>query len=205
RRANDPTNSDAVVTSWPAEPRTLAGCVQPLLGAIGELAVTGAETARVNYGADGWTVHHNTDLWRQSAPVGGFGHGDPVWALWPMGGAWLAQHLWEHYAFGGDEAWLRTTGYPLMAGAARFCLAMLVEDDDGHLVTSPSTSPEHKFRLDDGGLAAISAGAAMDLGIVWDVATNALQAAAVLGIDDALCARLRQALRRLKPYRIDAQ
>lgn len=203
--SNYTTNINTEMNYWPAEPGNLAECARPLLDAIGELAVTGAETARVNYGADGWTLHHNTDLWRQTAPVGGFGHGDPVWALWPLGGAWLAQHLWEHYAFGGDESWLGTTAYPLMAGAARFCLAMLVEDAEGYLAPSPSTSPEHKFRTEDGRLAAISAGAAMDLGLVWDVATNVLQAAAVLGIDDALCTQLRETLRRLEPYRIDAQ
>lgn len=203
--ANYTININTEMNYWPAEPANLAECHGPLLSAIGELAVPGRETARVNYGAEGWTAHHNTDLWRQTAPVGGFGDGDPVWALWPMGGAWLAQHLWEHYAFGGDEAWLRATAWPLLADAARFCLSLLVEDVDGYLVTSPSTSPEHKFRLPDGRHAAVSAGTAMDLGIVWDVATNVLQAAAVLGIDDALTARLRQTLRRLRPFRIDAQ
>jgi alpha-L-fucosidase 2 len=203
--SNYTININTEMNYWPAEPGNLAECHRPLLTAIGELAVPGRETARVNYGAEGWTAHHNTDLWRQTAPVGGFGDGDPVWALWPMGGAWLAQHLWEHYAFGGDETWLRATAWPLMCDAARFCLALLVEDADGHLVTSPSTSPEHKFRLPDGRYAAVSAGTAMDLGIVWDVATNVLQAATVLRIDDALTARLRHALQRLRPYRIDAQ
>lgn len=203
--ANYTTNINAEMNYWPAEPGNLAECHAPLLAAIGELATTGRETARVNYGADGWALHHNTDLWRQTAPVGGFGHGDAVWALWPMGGPWLAQHLWEHYAFGGDQVWLRDTAYPLMTGAARFALALLVDDSDGHLVTSPSTSPEHKFRLPDGRVAAISAGAAMDLALIWDVATNVLQAAAVLGIDDAFTAQVRTTLARLKPYRIDAR
>lgn len=203
--ANYTININTQMNYWPAEPGNLAECHRPLLSAIAELAVPGRETARVNYGAEGWTAHHNTDLWRQTAPVGGFGDGDPVWALWPMGGAWLAQHLWEHYAFGGDEAWLRATAWPLMADAARFCLGLLVEDAAGYLVTAPSTSPEHKFRLPDGRHAAVSAGTAMDLGIVWDVATNVLQAAAVLGIDDALTASLRQALARLRPFRIDGQ
>ena len=203
--SNYTVNINTEMNYWPAEPANLAECHEPLLAAIGELAANGAETARVNYGADGWTTHHNTDLWRQTAPVGRFGEGDPVWAWWPMGGAWLAQHLWEHYAFGGDREWLRRTALPLMAGAARFCLDMLVEDGDGFLVTSPSTSPEHKFRLPDGGLAAVNAGSAMDLGITWDVCTKVLQAARVRGVEDETTARLAQALPRLRPYRIDAQ
>ena len=94
--------------------------------------------------------HHNSDLWRQSAPVGDFGEGDPVWAFWPMGGPWLAQHLWKHYAFGGDASFCATRAYPVMKGAAEFCLDWLIDDGKGHLVTAPSTSPEHKFVLPDG-------------------------------------------------------
>lgn len=211
--SNYTVNINTEMNYWLAEPANLAECHEPLLTAIGELAVNGAETARVNYGAGGWTTHHNTDLWRQTAPVGRFGTGDPVWALWPMGGAWLAQHLWEHYAFGGDRAWLQRTALPLMAGAARFCLDLLVEDADGFLATSPSTSPEHKFRMPDGRFAAVNAGSAMDLAITWDVCTNVLQAAQVVGGADgprggdlgALVARIRQSLPRLRPYRIDAQ
>ena len=202
--SNHTLNINTPMNYWPAEPANLAECHRPLLSAIAELAVSGRKTARVNYGADGWTAHHNTDLWRQTAPVGDFGHGDPHWALWPMGGTWLAQHLWEHYAFGGDEAWLRTA-YPVMADAARFCLALLVEDADGYLVTSPSTSPEHRFRQPDGRLAAVPAGSAMDLALVWDVATNVMQAAAVLDIDATFAAQLDTARARLRPYRLDAQ
>jgi alpha-L-fucosidase 2 len=202
--SNYTVNINTEMNYWPAEPANLAECHAPLLAMVGELAVPGAETARVNYGARGWTTHHNTDLWRQTAPVGRFGEGDPVWASWPMGGAWLSQHLWEHYAFGGDSAWLRATAYPLMRGAAEFCLDLLVPDADGHLATSPSTSPEHKFRLPDGRFAATNAGSAMDLGITWDACTNVLQAAAILGIDDLVTARIREALPRLRPYRIDA-
>ena len=180
--SNYTVNINTQMNYWPAEPANLAEGHQPLLAAIGELAVNGAETARVNYGA-----------------------GDPVWASWPMGGAWLAQHLWEHYAFGGDRDWLRRTAFPLMSGAARFCLDLLVQDADGYLSTSPSTSPEHKFRLPDGRFAAVNAGSAMDLGITWDVCTNVLQAAQVLDVSDALVTRIRQVLPRLRPYRVDAQ
>jgi alpha-L-fucosidase 2 len=203
--SNYTVNINTEMNYWPAEPANLAECHEPLLAMVGQLAKPGAETARVNYGASGWVTHHNTDLWRQTAPVGRFGEGDPVWASWPMGGAWLAQHLWEHYAFGGDARWLRETAYPLMSGAAAFCLDLLVTDADGYLSPSPSTSPEHQFRLPDGTVAAVNAGSAMDLGLTWDVCTNVRQAAQTLGITDALTARIDQALPRLRPYRINSE
>ncbi|WP_157898921.1 glycosyl hydrolase family 95 catalytic domain-containing protein [Luteitalea pratensis] len=202
--SNYTVNINTEMNYWPAEPANLAECHQPLLEMIGELAVPGAATARINYGAGGWTTHHNTDLWRQTAPVGRFGEGDPVWASWPMGGAWLSQHLWEHYAFGGDASWLRKTAYPLMQGAALFALDLLVTDRDGYLATSPSTSPEHPFRLPEGRQAAVNSGSAMDLAITWDVCTSVLQAATALGITDDATARIREVLPRLRPYRIDA-
>ncbi len=202
--SNYTVNINTQMNYWPAEVANLAECHQPLLAMVGELAGPGAATARINYGASGWTTHHNTDLWRQTAPVGRFGEGDPVWASWPMGGAWLAQHLWEHYAFGGDLEWLRRTAYPVMRGAAEFALDLLVTDGDGYLSTSPSTSPEHPFRLPNGRHAAVNFGSAMDLGITWDICTNVLQAAQAIGTDDAVTARIRESLPRLRPYRIDA-
>jgi alpha-L-fucosidase 2 len=202
--SNYTVNINTEMNYWPAEPANLADCHEPLLRMIGELSAPGAETARVNYGASGWVTHHNTDLWRQTAPVGRFGEGDPVWASWPMGGAWLAQHLWEHYAYGGDAEWLRQTAYPLMSGAAQFCLDLLVTDADGYWSPSPSTSPEHQFRLPDGTVAAVNAGSAMDLGLTWDVCTNVRQAARALGIADAVTARIDAVLPRLRPYRINA-
>ena len=104
---------------------------EPLIDFIGRLALNGRKTAAINYGARGWVAHHNSDLWAQTAPVGDFGDGDPVWAYWPMGGVWLTQHLWEHYAFSGDEAFLRDKAYPIMKEAALFCLDWLIEDQEG--------------------------------------------------------------------------
>lgn len=198
-------NINAQMNYWPAETTNLAELHGPLLDFIADLAVTGAKTAATNYGARGWTAHHNSDIWRQSAPVGDFGHGDPVWALWPMAGPWLAQHLWEHYAFGGDRKYLQTRAYPLMKGAAEFCLDFLIEDKNGQLTTSPSTSPEHKFVMSDGRQAAVSAGAAMDLALIWDLFTNTIEAADALAHDRPFRDRLAQARRRLAPYRIDAR
>lgn len=198
-------NINAQMNYWPAETTNLAELHGPLIDFIADLAVTGAKTAATNYGARGWTAHHNADIWRQSAPVGDFGHGDPVWALWPMAGPWLAQHLWEHYAFGGDRKYLQSRAYPLMKGAAEFCLDFLIEDGSGRLTTSPSTSPEHKFVMPDGRQAAVSAGAAMDLALIWDLFTNTIEAADALAIDRPFRDRLEQARKRLAPYRIDAR
>ena len=198
-------NINAEMNYWPAETANLAELHEPLLAFTADLAVTGAKTAATNYGARGWTAHHNSDLWRQSAPVGDYGHGDPVWALWAMGGPWLAQHLFEHYAFGGDLAYLSDRAYPLMKGAALFCLDWLIEDGHGSLVTAPSTSPEHKFVLPDGRQAAVSQASSMDLALIWDLFTNTLQAGAALGGDQAFRQRLEEARSRLRPFHIGSE
>jgi alpha-L-fucosidase 2 len=198
-------NINTEMNYWPAETANLAELHEPLISLVEGLSVTGAKTAATNYGARGWTAHHNADLWRQSAPVGNYGDGDPVWALWPMAGPWLAQHLWEHYAFGGDGTYLRTRAYPVMAGAAEFCLDWLVDNGHGQLVTAPSTSPEHKFVLPDGSRAAVTQAASMDLALVWDLFRNLLQAETVVGSGTPLTARLEDALARLLPYHINSK
>ena len=139
--SNYTTNINTEMNYWPAEVCNLAECHEPLFAMVEELQVTGSRTARAHYGARGWTVHHNVDLWRLSSPVGG----SAGWAFWPMAGVWLCRHLWEHYLFGGDRDFLRDRAYPAMKGAALFCLDWLVEDGKGHLTTCPSTSPENAF------------------------------------------------------------
>jgi alpha-L-fucosidase 2 len=195
-------NINAEMNYWPAETTNLPELHGPLLKMAEELSVTGQRTASANYGARGWTAHHNSDIWRQSAPVGDYGHGDPVWAFWPMAGPWLSQHMWEHYAFGGDPAYLRTRAYPVMKAAAEFCLDWLVDDGNGRLTTSPSTSPENKFVLPGGERAAVSAGAAMDLALIWDLFTNLVDASRALGIDAAFRTELEKARGRLAPHRV---
>jgi alpha-L-fucosidase 2 len=137
--------------------------------------------------------------------VGAYGQGDPVWANWSGASAWLSQHLWEHYAFGGDLAWLRERAYPVMKGAAEFYLDYLVPDAAGRLVTSPSTSPENKFLLPEGRAAAVSAGATMDRALVWDLFTNVLAASEALGTDRDFRERVRAARDRLLPYQIGSR
>jgi alpha-L-fucosidase 2 len=202
--SNYTLNINAQMNYWHAESANLAEMHGPLLDMIGDLAVTGAKTARTNYGAPGWCAHHNSDLWRQSAPVGDFGGGDPVWASWPMAAPWLAQHLWWHYAYGGDHEFLATRAYPVMKSAAEFCLQWLVDNGKGQLVTAPSTSPEHKFVLPDGRQAAVSQACSMDLALIWDLFTNLLDAIDVLNVDAAFGKSLESALAKLLPYHVNS-
>ncbi|TYP73084.1 glycoside hydrolase family 95 protein [Paenibacillus methanolicus] len=199
--SNYTLNINAQMNYWPAETCNMAEMHEPLLDFIARLAVSGGKTAEVNYGASGWVAHHNSDLWAQSAPVGDYGHGDPAWALWPMGGVWLAQHLWEHYAFGRDQAYLRDRAYPIMKGAALFCLDWLIPNEDGCLITAPSTSPEHTF-IDREQTCAVSAATTMDLSLIWDLFTNCMEASEALGIDEAFRERLSKALGHLLPLQI---
>ena len=141
---NYTVNINLEMNYWPAESCGLSECHAPLFDLIARLAQAGQKTAQSVYGVGGWCVHHNANIWGVTWPVGN-GTNDPVWASWPMGGAWLCLHLWEHYAFTQDRKFLQARAWPLMRGAAQFCLEFLTEDGRGHLVTSPSTSPEHHF------------------------------------------------------------
>ncbi|RKP57329.1 glycoside hydrolase family 95 protein [Cohnella endophytica] len=194
-------NINAEMNYWPAETCNLAECHTPLLDLIGRLAINGKKTAEVHYGAKGWTAHHNSDIWCQTSPVGDYGHGDAVWALWPMGGVWLCQHLWEHYAFGRNETFLREQAYPVMKEAALFCLDWLHDDGTGRLITSPSTSPEHKFRTADG-LSGVSIASTMDMSLMWDLFTNLIEAGGILGVDESFREELESTRSRLYPMQI---
>lgn len=200
--SNYTININTQMNYWPAESTNLAECHTPLFDLIEDLSINGRKTAEVNYGCRGWVAHHNTDFWRQTGQVGAYGWGDPVWACWPMSAGWLCQHLWEHYAFGGDVDFLRTRAYPIMKSAAEFCLDWLLEDGSGHLVTAPSTSPENKFTTPNGQHAAVSMASTMDLAIIWDLLTNCSEAAQILGIDNDFNAELTTARARLYPPQI---
>lgn len=190
-------NINTQMNYWPVGPANLDECVEPLLKMVEELAVTGARTARDSYGARGWVVHHNTDLWRATAPIDG-----PLWGMWPTGGAWLCTTLWEHYQYHPRPELLRRLA-PLLAGASLFFLDTLVEDPKGRgLVTSPSISPENNHHPD----VALCAGPAMDRQILRDLFDVTLQAQAQLGqADPAFTDALRKARARLPADRIGAQ
>ncbi|WP_438433064.1 glycoside hydrolase family 95 protein [Gorillibacterium sp. sgz500922] len=200
-----PWNSDYTVNIntqmnyWPAEPANLGECHLPLFDMLEELSVTGGRTARIHYGCRGWTAHHNVDLWRMSSPT----DGSPSWAFWPMGGAWLSLHLWEHYAFSMDREFLRSRAYPLMKGAALFCLDYLEEQPDGTLVTNPSTSPENKFLTEDGEPCSVSMASTMDMSIIRELFACTQEAASLLGMDEEFADELRRAAERLVPFRVD--
>ncbi|HVU16620.1 MAG TPA: glycoside hydrolase family 95 protein [Candidatus Didemnitutus sp.] len=203
--SNYTLNINTEMNYWPVEVANLPECHEPLFDFIGELAVNGSETARINYGTHGWVAHHNSDLWAQTCPVGDFGHGEPRWANWPMSAGWLARHLWEHYAFGRDEKFLRQTAWPLMRGAAEFYLDWLVDDGRGHLVTAPSTSPELDFTTPDGKHADVAVGSAMDMGIIRDLFRNCREAARVLGLDDDVTRRIAAAEPKLLPFQVGSR
>jgi len=158
---------------------------QPFLDFIKNVAATGKVTAKEFYHTSGWAVHHNSDIWALSNPVGDIGQGDPMWANWTMGSPWLSQHLWTHYEFTKDKKFLKETAYPLMKGAAEFCLDFLVEDKNGYLVTAPSFSPENSFIDDNGKQGSASIATTMDMSIIWDLFTNLIDASNELNEDAA--------------------
>jgi alpha-L-fucosidase 2 len=186
-------NINTEMNYWPAEPGNLGECVEPLTTMVLDLTKTGAHTAQVMYGARGWVVHHNTDLWRATAPIDG-----PPWGMWPMGGAWLLQNLWEHYQFTGDQKYLAEI-YPAMKGSAQFFLDTLVEEPTHHwLVTSPSLSPENPHPNG----ASLCAGPTMDQEILRDLFANCIQASEILGRDKKFRQQLAAARTRLAPLQI---
>ncbi|MBB3878543.1 glycosyl hydrolase family 95 catalytic domain-containing protein [Sphingomonas pseudosanguinis] len=186
-------NINTEMNYWPAEPTGLGECVAPLVQMVRELAISGERTAREMYGARGWVCHHNTDLWRATAPIDG-----APWGMWPTGGAWLCTHLWEHYDYHRDPAFLASV-YPLMRGAALFFLDTLQTDPaTGHLVTSPSLSPENEHSPG----VSICAGPAMDQQILRDLFDQVARAAAILNIDAEFAAQVKAARARLAPDRI---
>ncbi|WP_379141344.1 glycoside hydrolase N-terminal domain-containing protein [Paenibacillus sp. sgz500992] len=202
--SNYTLNINAQMNYWPAESCNLPEMHEPMIDFIGRLAINGCKTAEINYGAKGWVAHHNSDLWGQTAPAGDYGHGDPVWASWPMGGVWLTQHLWEHYSFSGDLSFLRDTAYPIMKESALFCLDWLIENKDGYLVTSPSASPELKF-LTGKGRSAVSDGATMDLSLIGELFDNCILSSELLELDEDFAQSLLEAKARMLPYQIGAQ
>jgi alpha-L-fucosidase 2 len=182
-------NINTEMNYWPAEVTNLAETTQPLFEALKDLTQSGAIVAREHYGAPGWVLHHNFDLWRGAAPINHSNHG-----IWPTGGAWLSQHLWEHYLFGGDRAFLKNTAYPIMKGSAQFFAHALTETPDGKwLVSGPSNSPEN------GGLVM---GPTMDHQIIRELFRNTIEAAKVLNADAPFRRQLEAIRARIAPNRV---
>ena len=199
--SNYTININTQMNYWPAENCNLGECHLPLADMLHGLAERGSRTAREHYGCRGWCAHHNTDLWRQSEAVGALaGDADGVgYGFWPMGGAWLARHIWEHYQFSRDEGFLREN-WEVLKGAALFMLDWLVPDDEGFLTTCPSTSPENTY-YENGRATWVCEGSTMDLAIARDLFDLCAEAGSILGEDAALCREFAQARARLRPYR----
>jgi alpha-L-fucosidase 2 len=189
-------NINTEMNYWPAETCNLAECAEPLFAMIKDLSVTGARTAKEMYGASGWVAHHNTDLWRATGPIDFADSG-----MWPTGGAWLCQHLWEHYAFNNDKAFLKDA-YPVMKGAAQFFVDTLVEEPTHKwLVTCPSVSPEKHTPFG----TSVCAGPSMDEEILRDLFTHCIEASKILDTDPDFRAKLEQTRSRLVPLQIGKQ
>jgi alpha-L-fucosidase 2 len=185
-------NINTEMNYWPAEGANLGECVEPLVDMLADCAETGAKTARGHYDCGGWVLHHNTDVWRGAAPINKSNHG-----IWPVGGAWLCQHLWWRYEFGGDEEYLRERAYPIMKGAAEFFTEYLIEDprrpEKKWLISGPSNSPEQ------GGLVM---GPTMDHQIIRGLFADCIAASEVLGVDEDFRAKLIRMRARIAPNQI---
>jgi len=200
--SNYTININTQMNYWPAEPTNLPEMHELLFAFIKNLSVTGAVTARQFYHMNGWVAHHNSDIWALSNPVGNKGKGEPKWANWAQGANWLCQDLWEHYQFNLDKKFLRDTAYPLMKGAAIFCLDWLVKDKDGYWVVAPSVSPENDFIYGAGRSGDVSVATTMDMSIIWDLFSNLINASTILHTDSAFRTVLIDKKSRLCPLHI---
>lgn len=182
-------NINTEMNYWPVEIANLAECQEPLYSLIADCAETGKTVAKEHYNAAGWVLHHNTDIWRGTAPINHSNHG-----IWVSGGAWLSRHLWEHYQFSQDKAFLAERAYPIMKGAAEFFTQFLIKDPKtGFLISTPSNSPEN------GGLVA---GPTMDHQIIRALFRSCIDASEILGTDQEFALKLKEMLPKIAPNQI---
>jgi alpha-L-fucosidase 2 len=191
-------NINTEMNYWPAEVTNLSECTSPLFNMIKDLAENGAQTARIYYNAGGWVAHHNTDLWRGTAPVDAARYG-----MWPVGGIWLCHHIWEHYLYTGDVDFLKEF-YPVMKGAAQFLMdIMTLEPKHKWLVIPFSMSPEQGYFIKDGDKeVSLSSTTTMNIGMVRDLFPHVIEAGKILNIDREFGAILSDALEKIPPYQI---
>ncbi|MGD8781989.1 MAG: glycoside hydrolase family 95 protein [Ignavibacteria bacterium] len=188
-------NINTEMNYWPSEITNLSEMNEPLIQMIRELSRTGQQTAKGMYGAEGWVLHHNTDIWRMNGPIDG-----AFWGMWPMGGAWLCQHLWEKYEYNGDKEYLKSV-YPVMQSAVKFYLSFLVEEPKHKwLVVSPSVSPENSPAVHPE--SSIAAGTTMDNQLLFDLFTKTIKTAKILNTDEELVKKIKETLERLPPMQI---
>ena len=190
-------NINTEMNYWPAEVTNLSELHEPLFDLIDLARPDGRHIAKALYGARGFVLHHNTDIWGDAVPIDGVGSG-----IWAMGGAWLSLHLWDHYDFTHDRQFLARRAYPVMKEAAEFLLDYLVDDGKGHLVTGPSLSPENTYKLPNGVTAKLCMGPTMDTEITRQLLTRVIDASVILNIDAAFRAKAKAAMDRLPPFQI---
>lgn len=200
--SNYTTNINVQMNYWPAEPTNLSEMHTPLFTLMQAQAINGKKTAKEFYQLDGWVLHHNSDIWGLTNPVGDMGNGDPKWANWAMGANWMCEHAWQHYQFTGDKKFLNDTAYPLMKGAITFTLGWLIEDKDGYLVTAPSGSPENSFKDEKGVQGSISAASTMDMSIIRDLFSHFIKASELLGKDADFRQVVISKQKKLYPFQI---
>jgi alpha-L-fucosidase 2 len=190
-------NINTEMNYWPAEVCNLSELHEPLFDLIENAREDGRRVARDLYGARGFVIHHNTDIWGDAVPIDGVGSG-----IWPMGGAWLSLHLWEHYDFTRDRQFLAQRAYPVMKEAAEFLLSYLVDDGQGHLLTGPSISPENRYQAADGQIAKLCMAPTMDLEITRALFDRVIEASQLLNSDIYFRQKLATARDRLPPLKI---
>jgi alpha-L-fucosidase 2 len=190
-------NINTEMNYWPAEVTNLSELHEPLFDLIDRAREDGRRVARNLYGAGGFVLHHNTDIWGDAVPIDGVKSG-----VWPMGGAWLSLHLWDHYDFTRDRVFLAKRAYPVMKEAAEFLLDYLVDDGQGHLVTGPSLSPENDYRTPNGIVARLCMGPYMDTEITRELFNRLIQAGEILGVDSDFRKKLAAARDRLPAFKI---
>lgn len=199
-RSNYTMNINLEMNYWPAENTNLSETAEPIFSFIRDLAINGTKTARINYGLDGWVTHHNSDLWAQTGPVAG----DPMWTNWTMGGIWLCSHLFEHFYFTGDTAFIKSY-YPEVKGAAQFAIGLLRENKEGYLETAFGTSPENQFLLADGRAMSVSKGTAMDLALTREILVRCRALAEMTDPEDPFIQKLDEVIPKIQPFRISEE
>lgn len=191
-------NINLEMNYWPAELTNLSECHEPLFQAVKELSVDGARIARNMYGTNGWLANHNSSVWRNAGPVDLC----PC-SFWPMAAGWLVSHLWEHYLFTGDKAFLQKQAFPLLRGAVEFYKDWLIPNEDGYLVTPVGHSPEQSFIYAEGKSSTQSPGPTMDMAIIRESFVRYLEALQILGMEDGdLQQEIAAKLQKLLPYQI---
>jgi alpha-L-fucosidase 2 len=198
--SNYTTNINLQENYWPVEITNLSELHEPYLSLLENIAITGKATAKNFYNCNGWSAAHNSDIWAMSNPIGN-GKGNPHWANFSTGGAWLSTNIWEHFSFTQDTAFLKKY-YTILKGAAVFCLDFLVKDKNGYLITSPSTSPENQYLNNNNYKGSVAFGGTADLAIIRECFLKTIQAANVLKTDKVFIQQLQTALNQLYPYQI---